>query len=534
MVTAGCLSVGLLACSGNQTPVQGGGESQFSGTETAGKDSVIVAVSSEPENGLDPCLGWGHGTAPLVQSALVKYTQDMQIENDLATAYTVSEDGTQWTFTLRADAFFTDGEPVTAKDVAFTFKTAKENKSSLDLTSVKDVQAIENQVRFTLVSPNASFLYNIAAVGIVPAHAYSADYMDHPIGSGPWKFVQWNRGEQIILEANQDYYGEVPAIKQVTIVFMREDAALLAAQAGQVDVALVSATQAGNEIAGMRLESVTTMDNRGMTLPMSPAEGKTTESGDVIGNDVTSQISIRHALAYAMDRDTIAADAVNGYADPAYSENDGMPWNNPDVKIAADKEKAKEILQADGWTDTDGDGIVEKNGLKASFTCMYPSGDSVRQAVAIAAAAQAKEVGIEILVEGVSWDEISRKMFSNAVLMGWGATDPYTSYLLFHSDFTLKDDYYNPEGYSNAAVDGYLENALQASDAETANQFWKKAQWDGSTGTSMLGDCPWVWLVNIQHLYFVREGLDIGTQQKHAHGASWTLLQNLSDWKWTA
>ena len=192
---------------------------------------------------------------------------------------------------------------------------------------------------------------------------------------------------------------------------------------------------------------------------------------------------------------------------PAYSENDGMPWNNPDVKIEADIEKAKKFLAEDGWEDVDGDGIVEKNGLKAEFKCIYPSGDSVRQAIAMAAAEQVKEIGINIVVEGISWDEISKRMFSDAVLMGWGSSNPYTSYLLFHSKNKLRDDYYNPEGFNNATVDGYLDAALHAGTSEEAYDNWKLAQWDGITGTSMRGECPRVWLVNIQHIYYVADGL---------------------------
>lgn len=532
LLSAALLTAGFSACGSYETPPQSG----MWGTSAAGKaavrDSVVVAVSQEPENGLDPCLGGGHGTTPLVQSALLSYSEDMQLQNDLATDYSISEDGLTWRFTLREDACFTDGTSVTPQDVVFTYQTAKESQSDLDLTNLKSVEAAGNTVVFTFFTPNSAFSHFAATLGIVPAHAYSAAYMDNPIGSGPWKLVQWNRGEQMILEANTAYYGAVPTIKKVTIVFMEEDAALLAAQAGQVDVALVSATQAGREIPGMRLESISTMDNRGITLPMSPAVGKTTAEGDPIGNDVTCNLSIRHALAYAMDREKIAEDAVNSYGDPAYSENDGMPWNNPAVQIQTDKAYAESLLREDGWVDADGDGIVEKNGIKAAFTCLYPSGDSVRQAVAMAAAAQAREIGIEILVKGESWEEISRQMFANAVLMGWGSADPYTSYMLYSSGNALQKDFYNPQGYASTETDRYFQQALETTDAETANAYWQKAQWDGDSGTAMQGDCPWVWLVNIKHLYYVKNGLDIGKQQLHAHGASWTLLQNLKDWRW--
>lgn len=498
------------------------------------KTEAVVAIATEPEGGFDPTSGWGHGTTPLIQSTLVEYTQDMQIVNDLATDHQISEDGLTWVFTMRDDAKYTNGDPVTASDVAFTFNTAKASASSLDLTYMTSVEANgDHEVTFTLDKPNSSFINTIASVGIVPEAEYSEDYANNPVGSGPWKLAQWNKGEQVILEANEDYYGKIPAIKKVTLVFMDEDAAFAAAMGGQVDVALTSATHATQEIAGMRIETVSTLDNRGITLPVAPAEGKKTESGHPIGNDVTSSKAIRQALAYAMDREQIAEDAVNGFATPAYSENDGMPWNNPEVKIDQDVDHAKKLLADDGWADTDGDGVLEKNGVKAEFTVMYGSGDSVRQAVAMAAAAQVKEIGIEITVEGVGWDEISKRMFSDAVLMGWGSSNPYTSYLLYNSKNALKDDYYNPEGFSNATVDAHLDAALHAMTPEEANESWKLAQWDGTTGTAMKGEAPWVWLVNLQHIYYVADGLDIGQQQLHAHGASWTLVQNLRDWTWS-
>ncbi len=497
------------------------------------QDSVVIAISSEPTS-LDPCQGWGHGTTPLVQSSLVEYLQDMTFSNDLATGYELSQDGLTWTFQLREDAYFTDGEQVTASDVVFTFQKAKESQSSLDLTFMEKAEAIEEfSVVFTLNRPTATFLNTVASIGIVPRHAYNSEYGTNPIGSGPFKFVQWNVGEQIILEANEDYYGMIPAIKKVTLVFMEESAAFAAAKAGQVDVALTSASlAAGNKIDGYHVEAISTVDNRGFTLPMEPNTGELTDSGYPIGNNVTCNLEIRQALAYVMDRNKIAEDALFGYGDPAYSENDGFPWNNPEVKIETDVEYAKKLLSENGWVDSDLDGILEKNGIKAEFTCIYPSGDSVRQAVGLAAAEQAKEIGIKINVEGTSWDDISKRMFSEAVVMGWGSSNPYTSYSLFHSNNKLKDDYYNPEGYDNETVDVYLDKAMEALTTQESYENWKLAQWDGTTGTSMRGDCPWVWLVNVQHVYFVRDGLDIGKHNLHEHGASMTLIQNLKEWSW--
>ena len=106
----------------------------------AGKDSVVIAIGSEPET-LDPTKGWGHGNSPIVQSTLVKYTSELNFENDLAVDYKLSDDGLTWTFTIRDDAYFTDGEKVTADDVAFTLETAKASNGSFDLTYMESAVA---------------------------------------------------------------------------------------------------------------------------------------------------------------------------------------------------------------------------------------------------------------------------------------------------------------------------------------------------------------------------------------------------------
>ena len=495
-------------------------------------DSVVIAVTTEPTT-LDPTQGWGHGAMPLIQSTLLKYNSDMTFAYDLATEYKIDDTGLVYTFKLRDDAYFTDGEKVTSSDVAFTYMTAKDSGSSVDLTFIESIETPDDTtVIFNMTKPTSVFLNTVASVGIVPKHAYSDSYGSNPIGSGPWKFVQWNVQEQLMLTANENYYGGVPAIKNVTIVFMSEDAAFAAVQAGKVDVALTAATLAKAEIDGYHLEVVTTVDNRGFTLPLTPSGG-TTPDGLPMGNDVTCNIEIRQAIAYCIDRNMIAEAAVNGFATPCYSENDGMPWNNPEVAIETDVDYAKKLLADNGWADTDGDGIVEKNGIKAEFTVLYPSGDSVRQAIAMAAGQQLREIGISIIVEGTSWDDISKRMFSNAVMMGWGAANPYESYSLYHSDGALKDDYYNPEGLMDETVDGYLEAAMNATSVDEAYGYWKFAQWDGETGTSMKGICPWVWMVNVNHLYYVRDGLDIGTHALHTHGGSMPILSNIHEWSWS-
>ena len=151
----------------------------------------------------------------------------------------------------------------------------------------------------------------------------------------------------------------------------------------------------------------------------------------------------------------------------------------------------------------------------------------------MAAAEQLLDIGIKVDIEGMSWDEIMKVMFSEAVLMGWGSSSPNETYYLYRSEGALLDDFYNPEGYQNDITDAYLDAAMSALTVEEANENWKKVQWDGVTGTAMQGECPWVWIVNLDHVTYVRDGLSIGSQPIHGHGHGLPLIQNLNEWSWT-
>lgn len=499
------------------------------------KSEVTIGFSSEGDS-FDPCTGFGYTGSPLY-SNLVKVNGDEQLENDLATDYTVSDDALTWTFQIRDDVKFTNGDALKASDVAFTFNTAKEKATYMDLTMMESCTAKDDTtVEFKLTKPCVTFIYTVAQMGIVPEKAYSDKFgmsADQIIGSGPYKMVQWDKGQQFILEANEDYYGDKPEIERAVFLIQEEDARFVAAKAGEVDIALTSATLATTEIEGMHVEKVESVDNRGITLPTVPDEGKKTEDGYKIGNNITCDVNVRKALCYGVDRQQIIDEALNGLAKPAYSECDGMPWWNEEDVIETDVDYAKELLEQSGWKDTDGDGIREKDGNKLAFHLMYFAGDSMRQAVAMSVANQAKEnLGFDITVEGVSEDDTIKRMFSEPMIMGWGSDSPMTSYMLFHSSNAGKTDWYNPEFYMSDKTDEYLDKAMNSLTIEDSYEWWQKAQWDGETGTSMKGEAPWAFFVNMTHLYYVKDGLNIGNQRIHAHGQAWPLIANLAEWSW--
>lgn len=515
-----------------QAPGETAKGSEAAETTADSKDSVVVTMptTSEPESGFDPAYGWGAGEhvhEPLIQSTLTVTTTDLKIDKDLATDYSASEDGMTWTVKIRDDVKFTDGEKLTAKDVAFTYNNVKEKSSVNDFTMLKEAVAVDDTtVEFHMEKPFSIWPYTMAIVGIVPEHAYDENYGQHPIGSGRYIMKQWDKGQQVIFEANPDYYGEAPKIKKVTVLFMEEEAALAAAQAGQVDVAHTAASYADQQIGGYNLLSVASVDNRGFNLPATKPEEK---DGVTYGSDVTSDIAVRKAINIGIDRDEMIQNVLNGYGTPAYSVCDKMPWYNADAQVTYDLEGAKKILDDAGWKEGS-DGIREKDGVRAAFTLMYSTGDSVRQALAEDTKNQLKELGMDITTEGVGWDVAYDRAQSDPLVWGWGAHTPMELYNIYHSMPDTGLAQYSP--YANEKVDKYMDEALEASNLEDSYELWQKAQWDGTDGITQDGDIPWIWLCNVDHLYFVRDGLTVADQKIHPHGHGWSIVNNVDQWSW--
>lgn len=497
-------------------------------------EQIVLAIGGESEEGYDPTLGWGRYGSPLFHSTLLRRNQNLEIVNDLATDYQISDDRKVWTVKIRSDAKFSDGKPVTAEDVAYTFNKAAESGGLTDVTVLDQAVAIDpTTVELRLKQPQSTFINRLITLGIVPKHAHSPDYARKPIGSGPYQMVQWDEGQQLIVEANPNYYGEAPQIKRLVFLFTEEDAAFAAAKAGQVQVASVPQSLAVQSIEGMKLYDVTSIDNRGLMFPYPTANQKKTPDGDPVGNDVTADRAIRQAVNYAVDRKALVEGVLEGYGSPAYGPVSGLAWEEPQANIQdAQPEKAKQILAAGGWQDTNGDGIVEKNGLKAEFTILYPASDSTRQALALSVVEMLKPVGIQAKAAGKSWDEIEPLMHSNVVLFGWGSHDQTEMYNLYHSK-AAQGDFYNAGYYANSQIDQVLDLAMGAPSEQEAIAFWKAAQWDGQKGFTAQGDAAWAWLVNLDHTYFVNNCLDIGEPQIEPHGHGWPITANIAEWKWT-
>jgi peptide/nickel transport system substrate-binding protein len=499
------------------------------------EDSLFVSIwayGGEPSS-LSPLDSWNLEQEPLIQSTLFKRNHNMDLVNDLGEKYSISDDGKTYTVDIRNGVKFHDGSNLTADDVAFTYNEAINGKSSLDLTNLNETTVINSTaVKFTLNQVDSTFLSKLTTLGIVPKSYNNETYATHPIGSGPFKFVQWDKGQQIMLERNDDYYGKKPNFKNLTIVYLQGEAALDSASNGDFDVVEVPAELANRTVNSMKIQKYPSVDPRGIALPTVPDTGEKTDDGISIGNNVTANLAIRQALNYGIDRDEMINNVFYGYGSKTYDGvSNLLPWNNPDATIKdGDINKSKELLSADGWNDSDGDGIVEKDGLKAEFDLIYLASDSQRQAMAVLVSEQAKKFGIKINPQGKSWDDLSNFEFSNGVILGYGSRDPGE----------LKLDYYSKlKGASNivslndSTVDSHIDSAIDAKTEDDSYANWKSVIWDGTTGISPQGDAPWVWIACKDYVYLVKNNLDVsqGTATVPPHGGD--IFGNIYDWKRT-
>ncbi|MFR6330556.1 MAG: hypothetical protein ACLUOI_18255 [Eisenbergiella sp.] len=174
------------------------------------------------------------------------------------------------------------------------------------------------------------------------------------------------------------------------------------------------------------------------------------------------------------------------------------------------------------------DGIREKDGKSGVYSDVQ-QGDSVRQALAEDTANQLKGWALTLPPRGRA-DTAYDRAQSEPLIWGWGAHTPMELYNIYHTLGRIGQAEYSP--YANVTVDKYMDEALETGTLEESYELWQKAQWDGTLGITQDGDIPWIWLCNVDHLYFVRDGLQIAEQKIHPHGHGWSIFNNVDQWSW--
>ncbi|MFI6038155.1 ABC transporter substrate-binding protein [Streptomyces sp. NPDC051315] len=490
-------------------------------------DSVVIGVASEPDT-LSPLLGYGKDGNSKIFDGLLARDTDLKLRPALAKALPqVSDGGLTYTYILRDGVKFSDGEPLTSADVVFTYKTildAKTNNTSRsELDVIEEVRADgEDKVVFTLKYPYAPFAGR-TVLPIVPEHVAGRQdpntgaFNTEPVGTGPYVLAGWSKGEKLTFKANPTYWGGAPKVKKVTMAIIEDDdVRATRLRSGDLDGAVLPPNLAATfkNDKGKKTYDTKTYDFRTVTLPTA--------------NKVTGDRAVRQALDAAVDRQTMVDKILDGAGHPAYGPLPvDDPWFAEGIERKQDLAKAKRILDQAGWKTGDG-GIRAKDGQRASFTLLYPSGDKVRQDHALAYASDAKKAGIEVKAESATWEVIEPRMNNTAVLAGFGSNgDPdFGLYTLLHSSLA-GDGFNNMARYDDAVVDKALDTGRRSSHAATRKAAYEELQ------RELVKNPGYTFLTHINHVYVLADRWDGLTTQvePHEHGFASGPWWNLETWQ---
>ncbi|WNV89681.1 ABC transporter substrate-binding protein [Umezawaea sp. Da 62-37] len=509
-------AVAVSACTGTTTPSAEG---------TNDNSSIVLADATEPTT-LNPLLGYAPEGVSKIFDGLVEHRADRTLQPQLAAqAPKPAADGLSWTVELRDDVKFTDGSAFGAEDVVATYRALLDPAAGATvrpefamLTGVEQLDV--RNVRFTLSQPYAPFP-DLLVLGILPSEALAAGgplanspVNTAPVGTGPYRLAEWTKGDKMVLEANPSHPEGAPRIKKLTVVFVPDDnTRAQRMQKGEFDGAELPPRLAAGFATtdGLRVLDHGSADLRAITLPT--------------GNPVTGDPAVRLALNLAVDRQGMIDNLLAGKGTSASTPVPAVlpEFVDPGAVFRHDKAVAEFTLDQAGWL-RGADGLRARNGVRASFTLMYPIGDVVRSDLATAFVADAKAVGVDVQLAGLSREAIVPRLAQDAVLGGGG--DPFDpDQALYRTLHTGADG--NPGGYTDAAVDAALDAGRRLLDPAQRAAAYLQFQ------RAYLAAPGLVTIAFVAHTYVVRENWN-GYQQvvdPAVHGGlSWGPWWNLQKW----
>lgn len=456
---------------------------------TGGEETSALVYGSGDYTSINPAL-YEHGEINLlIFSGLTAHDGDNNIVPALAKDWSFDTETNTYTFHLRDDVTWHDGEPFTSADVKFTLEAIMDPNNASEIASnYEDITAIETPddttVTITLKAPNVAML-DYLTVGILPRHLLEGkdlitdSFNQNPVGTGPYKLTAWDQGQSIMLEKNPDYYSGEPNIDKIIFkIVVDEKTRALQLQSGELDLAQIT-PQDAQQFEGddsFAVYDMKTADYRGILYNFN---------NELFQNNR----ELPNALSYAIDRQAIIDSVLLGLGEVAYSPLQAGPYNNPNIeKYTYDPQKAKAELEAAGWT-LNSDGIYQKGDTLLRFTINCSEGDQVRIDMANICAQQLREIGADVSVAVSSEIDWAGQ---EAYLIGWGSPfdpDDHT-YKVFGTDKGA-----NYSGYSNAEVDELLTKARETDDNAERLAYYQQFQ------EVLASDLPFTFIAYVDALY---------------------------------
>ena len=447
-LTAAVMAVSLAACSNNADPV--GESSQPSQTDTESQAVhlnlaeswdfqyfyTIITPEVSSSSGYDITY-----YLTSFYDTLFEYNTDGEVVGVLAEDWAMSEDGKTYTFQIKQGVKFSDGSDLTAEDVAKSILAVPVNLGQYNgsygrlSTIIEDaVVADEYTVELHLTQPYYNTLRELCLAnpfGIVSSEQFNEDltakdtFRTATYGTGPYMYAGDNDGQTWNFGRNPNYWGEAPDVDSFSIKYIPDnDAKILAMQNGEVDFL--------SGIKNISAESFEQMEQtEGFQAQADEKSLQTYYVGYNLSDPIFGDQTVREAISSAVDKDAIVESIYGGLYDKAdtfFSRS--LPYCDVEQTVYNfDLDHANQILDEAGYTDTDGDGIREKDGVKLSASFMYQTGSASDDNLVVYICDQASKIGIELTPQ-------------SAQMMDWYAMVQSGEYGL--TIFKTQGGYYDP------------------------------------------------------------------------------------------
>jgi peptide/nickel transport system substrate-binding protein len=434
---------------------------------------TLVEASIGDISGLIPNItsdSTSHDIGNLIYSNLVRTDKELRLEGELAERWEVSTDEMTITFHLRKGVKWHDGEELTADDVDFTYRYMIDPKTPTayaeSFRQIKHAEVVDRYTyRVTHEKPYAPALLSWG-MWILPRHILEAPWKAgvdprttqqnrHPVGSGAYLFKEWKTGEKVVLEANPNYFEGRPYFNRVVYRIIPDQSTIfLELKARNVDMSGLSPIQ-------YRRQTDYPAFRKNFYKYQYLANGYAYLGFNLLDPRFQDK-RVRQAMAYAINKQEIIEGVLLGLGRPAVGPyKPGTWWYRDDIQpFPFDPERAKALLAEAGWKDSDGDGILDRDGRPFSFTVRTNQGNLVRQQTAEIIQRRLRAVGIDVKIHIVEWaafiNTFIKKKDFEGIILGWGLGLDPDQYDIWHSSKTGPDEL-NHISYKNPKVDALLE-----------------------------------------------------------------------------
>jgi len=452
---------------------------------------------------------------------VVYLNRNLQPVPGLAKSWTISPDGLTYRFELNEKATFSDGTPVRASDVLFTLRKivdptveAPQIASSFEQLDLARTHVInDHAIEVGFRQAWATQLVHFAEVLVLPEHAYSrgdfnGDFNDIAVGSGPYRLVKRERGKEIIVERRADYWRERPHIQIVVFkVIADHGTAWNALKLGEIDETILTSDTWLRE-----------RTNPALTPTIDFQRFYRLGYNFIAWNNRRPMFAdkrVRRALAMCIPTDAIIRDVFHGTARAINGPfvPDEYAFNPSVRRIPFDLDEARKILAAAGWTDRDGDGVLERDGRKFAFEMLIMPGNAVTNQFAQIVQAEMKKIGVQMEILAVDGSTITQRTRAgnfDSTYLTWQLDADPDPFSVFHSS------QFPPHGqnfvfYANPEADRLIESARTELDPEKRKAlYWRLHE-------LLADDQPYAWIVQVAMKWGIRKRVG-GVNSSPAYG----------------